>query len=476
MDLLVRARKYIEERELLTPGETLVVGVSGGPDSLCLLDVLHRLAVDWRLHLHVAHLNHGLRPEAAAEADGVRAGAEAYGWPFHTETVDVRAQAAEHQQSIEEAARHCRYEFLGRVASAVGAGGIAVAHTADDQAETVLMHFLRGSGLAGLRGMLPKSNLGGGTGEANLQAAPFPVIRPLLSVTRVEVEAYCAERGLHPVQDPSNADTTFFRNRLRHDLLPELAAYNPNIRAVLNRTAEVAAGEYELLERVLADDWKRVVQAEGLAIEFRRERWLALTLPEQRLLLRRAIHRLRAEERDVDFAPLDQAVRFTHRAGPGRSCEVLAGLRLKVTAEALILHDEAYQPVRADLPRLVNGGLAMGWRFEKETLAAAPVTPLEPLADHWQVFVDADHAPAGQLYLRTRWPGDRFQPLGMDGHSLKLSDFFINLKIDEGLRDGWPLVVCGDDIVWVAGLRLDERFKVTPGTTTVLRLSFSKDA
>lgn len=473
MDLLARVRVYIEEQALWRPGEAVVVGVSGGPDSVCLLDLLHRLAQDWRMQLHVAHLNHGLRAhtEAVAEAALVRLQAETLGLPFQTETADVRAYAAQHKQSIEEAARNCRYEFLARVARSVEAACVAVAHTADDQAETVLMHILRGSGLAGLRGMLPKTARGD-------PSSVIQVIRPLLQVSRAEVETYCAERGLQPVRDPSNTDVTFFRNRLRHELLPDLETYNPNIRAVLGRMAEVAAGEHDLLEHVITDLWKRVVLAEGLAVEFRRERWLALSVPEQRALLRRAIHRLRANERDVDFTPLEHAVRFTHRAGPGRSCEVLAGLRLKITAEALILQDDAYHPVRTELPLLIDGQLPADWRFDIERLPLE-VESFAQRATHpnaWQTWVDADRLEGRPLRLRARRPGERFQPLGLNGHSLKLSDFFINTKIDESVRDRWPLVVCGDDIVWVVGLRLDERFKVTPATKLAWRLSMTKVA
>lgn len=472
MDLLTRVRTDLEVQELLRPGQTVVVGISGGPDSLCLLDVLHRLAVDWNLRVQVAHLNHRLRPEAAVEAEFVRAEAEQRDLPFHTETCEVRAYAAQHKQSMEEAARNCRYAFLTRLAEQIGAAHIAVAHTADDQAETVLMHVLRGSGLAGLRGMLPKTEMRNlGFASPNAQW-PLALIRPLLHVSRTEVVAYCAEHHLTPVQDPSNTDITFFRNRLRHELLPELETYNPNIRAVLSRTADVAAGEHELLERSVADLWKRVVLAEGLAIEFRRERWLALTVPEQRALLRRAIQRLRADERDVDFAPLEHAVRFTHRARPGRSCEVLAGLKLKIASQAILLHDEAYRPVRADMPLLTNGILTAGWRFDSRRLET--FTELETNTDPWHVWVDAKRLENTRLHLRTRFPGDRIQPLGMNGHSLKLSDVFINAKIDRALRDRWPLVVNGDDIVWVAGLRLDERFKVTPDTQIVLHLSFTK--
>jgi tRNA(Ile)-lysidine synthase len=469
MTVLERVRLYIEEQTLLTPGAAVVVGVSGGPDSLCLLDLLQRLSGEWRLSLHVAHLNHNLRPEAAAEAELVRAEAERRDLPFHTETADVRAHAHHAKQSIEEAARHLRYDFLARVARAAEASLIAVAHTADDQAETVLMHFLRGSGLAGLRGMRPK--LVSGKWDRDTHHLPLTIIRPLLLVSRSEVEAYCAERGLRPVHDPTNADTTYFRNRLRHELLPELETYNPNIRAALGRMAEVAAGEHELLGEVVEALWKRIARA-GLQVEFDRERWLTLTVPEQRALLRRAIHYLRAAERDVDFAPLERAVRFSRRAGPGRRCEVLGGLQLKITAAAIILRDEHYQPVRAETPLLdERGQLAPEWRFIAEHLAPGAWSLADATA--WRVYVDAALL-AGPLHVRGRFPGDRFQPLGLGGHRVKLSDFMINAKVDEALRDRWPLVVCGEDIVWVAGLRVDERYKVTEATQSVLCLTFIK--
>ncbi len=479
MMVLDRVRQYIEEQDLLTPSAVVVVGVSGGPDSLCLLDLLQRLSAEWRLTLHVAHLNHHLRPEAAAEAERVRAEAEQRGWPFHTEAADVRAHAQHAQQSIEEAARHLRYDFLARVARAAEASVIAVAHTADDQAETVLMHFLRGCGLAGLRGMLPKTEVRGEKWEVRelhpTSHLPSPtsifLIRPLLLISRAEVEAYCAERGLRPVHDPTNADTTYFRNRLRHELLPELETYNPNLRAVLGRMAAVAAGEHELLGEVVDALWKRNARA-GLQVEFDRERWLTLTVPEQRALLRRAIHYLRVEERDVDFAPLERAVRFSRRAAPGRRCEVLGGLQLKITTTAIILRDEHYQPVRADTPLLTAAGqLAPEWRFTAERLAPGAWSLADATA--WRVYVDAAQV-LGPLHVRGRFPGDRFQPLGLGGHRVKLSDFMINAKVDEALRERWPLVVCGDDIVWVAGLRLDERFKVTEATPSVLRLAFTK--
>lgn len=467
-------RRYVEAHQLFRPGARLVLGVSGGPDSLCLLDVLTELSGDWNLALYVAHLNHGLRAEAAAEAERVRAEADARGWRFFLEEVDTGAYAASRRLSREEAARVLRYDFLARTAQRVGATAIAVAHTADDQAETVLMHFLRGSGLAGLKGMLPKTDIGDWRLEID---RPSPIsnlalVRPLLSTARAAVEAYCAARGLQPVYDASNADTTFFRNRLRHELLPLLATYNPNIRAVLGHTSEVLAGEYEIVQRAVDQAWRTLACIEDERIVFELSDWRSLDLPLQRALLRRAVSHLRAHLRDVDFAPIESAVRFSRSAPPGRACDVVAGLCLAVEAKRLVLRAWDYeQAAPGDLPLLDgDAALSAGWRFVASEWPSG-LPDFEAEATAWRQFVDAD-ALAGPLRLRPPRPGDRFQPLGLGGHSAKLSDFFINQKVPAALRSRWPLVVSGEAIVWVAGLRLDERFRVTGATRRVMRLEF----
>jgi tRNA(Ile)-lysidine synthase len=470
MNALVRVRRFIEEHALLRPRARLVVGVSGGPDSLCLLDLLHRL--EWGLELHVAHLNHGLRPDAARDAEFVRAEAVARGLSFHLEVADTRAHAAEHRLSIEEAARELRYACLNRVAVEVGAATLAVAHTADDQAETVLMHFLRGSGAAGLRGMLPQTELGDWRLNAPIANSPLTLVRPLLGMTRAEVEAYCLERSLRPIHDATNADTTFFRNRLRHELLPTLESYNPNIRAVLTRTAEVMAGEYELLQQSLAELWADYAQVEAERVAFERARWQTLTVPAQRALLRRAVQHLRPGLRDVDFAPLEAALQFSQHADTGRACDVTHGLCLAVDYAAFVLRNwDAEVAAAADVPLLtVAGALSPGWWFHAEPVEIT--ADIESASSRWRVFVDAAQLLAPPT-VRARLDGDRFQPLGMNGHSLKLSDFMINRKVPAALRERWPLVVSGVAIVWVAGLQLDDRFKITPATQRVLKLEFT---
>ena len=218
----------LRDRCGLAMDQTIVVGVSGGPDSLCLLDGFVRLGYP----VIAAHFDHQLRPESGQDAAVVEAKVKSLGVPYQRGNADVRSIAEDKHQSIEEAARHSRYTFLFGVARERGAHAVAVGHTADDQVETVVMHFLRGSGLSGLRGMLYSTIL-------HSYDASIPVVRPLLDVWRTETESYCRIRGLEPVYDKSNEILDYLRNKIRHELIPQLETYNPGIRKVLWRSASV---------------------------------------------------------------------------------------------------------------------------------------------------------------------------------------------------------------------------------------------
>jgi tRNA(Ile)-lysidine synthase len=233
---------------LLASSEKFVVGVSGGPDSLALLHVLARVVGPTRLV--AAHLNHGYRETAVAEADFVREISGSWGIAFEVSTVDLPLVAQQSGDSLEEAGRKARYAFLHEVAAAHGTHYLAVGHHADDQAETVLMNLLRGSGLRGLRGMLPVTPLA--------EAPDYYVLRPFLTVNRADIETYCQEHALTPVFDESNEDISFFRNRIRQELLPLLEDYNAGVRTHLRQLAAMAAADVALLDSLTADAWAQV--------------------------------------------------------------------------------------------------------------------------------------------------------------------------------------------------------------------------
>lgn len=463
-------------RPLWTENDTLVIGVSGGPDSLALLHLLVKGKLHRPNRIIVGHLNHRLRPSAADEADFVARICEQWGLKYEMGVVDVAGLAKRDSLTLEEAARVARYRFLGRVALEAGGRHVVVGHTADDQAETVLMHFIRGAGLAGLRGMAPDSALHRFSG--------IRLLRPLLNVSRGEILAYCRAHGLKPVYDPSNEDLTFFRNRLRHELLPLLQQYNPQIRERLLRTAEVVRADVAFLDAKTDEALASLITRQGDDfIRMDLERWRELPLSLRRRTLRHAVWRLRKSLRDVSYAPLEQARRVAESGSVGAKSGLPGNLVLEVEYDALQLHGaEADRPAKA--PQLSPGAsialgvpgtaeLENGWELRAAVREIGETKePIED-SDSWHEAVDADTA--GNLVVRTRRAGERIQPFGMGGKSMKVSDLMINEKIPARLRDGWPIVANEHHAVWIVGLRIDNRVCIHNRTQRVIQLSCVRD-
>lgn len=446
----------------------LVVGVSGGPDSLTLLHVLEQLLQPEQLV--VAHLDHGLRPSSAAEA---RCAAEAArGMRFFAERVDVAELGRVQGLSIEEAGRTARYDFLVRVARQEGAPIVAVGHHADDQAETILMHLLRGSGLAGLQGMQPVSRLP--------NAPDLWLWRPLLRVTREKIEGYVIEQGLEPAHDESNADTGFLRNRLRHELLPILEHYNPQIRRRLVEMANLVAADEAVLQDLTDDIWRDIALAEGdTRVELRRDRWRSLPLALRRRVLRRAITTLRPELRDVGYRTLEAARRVAEDDQSGSSRADLPGdvmLRAGYKSIYVVAGEDDLtrghpQLSTADtsLALAVPGfvALADGWQITSEWVGAWSEEVVQHNRDPWTAYIS--HGSDTQLTIRPRRPGERIRPLGLGGEK-KLKEVMIDRKIPTHLRRQWPMVANDEHVVWVVGHILDERASVGRDSGRVVRL------
>jgi tRNA(Ile)-lysidine synthetase-like protein len=501
--LAARVRDAFERNRLTVPGDTVVIGVSGGPDSLCLLHVLCELSPVLSLTLHVAHLNHQMRSEDA-DADAAFVAKLASDWtiPATIESADVPALARSCKLAPEEAARRARYAFLSRVAGQIGAQTIAVAHNADDQTETVLMHWLRGSGLAGLRGMLPATPLADyrllGEQEAERPEPQIPdflihhphsltLIRPLLDIPRSDIEAYCVQHNLKPRFDRSNLDTTYYRNRLRHELIPILETYNVNIREVVRRSAFLVAADYELLREQLEVVWGQVVSAESdRAVTFDLAAWRALPLALKRSTLREAIHRLRRALRNIDFVHVENAVEILGAGKTGAQATLPQGLMLSIGYDTFSVADEDFQylpdspllPTERPVPVVLPGRTRLPesvWTLEAEVSPRSTVTDENLTAAlGWEAYMDAAIVGRSPV-LRPRHPGDRFCPLGMGGRSKRVNEFMINEKIPASWRDHVPLLVNEDgQIVWVCGWRLDERACVTTDTQQVAWLCFTR--
>jgi tRNA(Ile)-lysidine synthase len=473
--------QILKENCRLDPARPVLVGVSGGPDSLCLLHVLWQLGYP----LVVAHYNHGLRPEAEADAAAVGLAAAGLGLSFVTERGDVRAAAETNRLSIEEAARQKRYQFLFEQARQVSAQAVAVGHTADDQVETVLMHLLRGAGLSGLGGMRYRARLA-------IWSEEIPLVRPLLGVWREEVERYITEQGLAPVLDESNLDPSFYRNRLRRQLLPYLQAYNPRVKELLWQTASLLQEDEAVLEVAVEAAWMDCLLEKGegaLALAF--TPLLGLPTGLQRRVLRRALSCLRPGLRDISYDTVRRALSFLSSPAAGGQIDLADGLRLWREGERVWIAGWS-----ADLPtggwpavpdqesrELTAPGrlrLGDGWVLEASILAAVPEPGEAPwrrseAPDPFSAWLDLDRL-ALPLQVRARRPGDRFRPLGLGGHSLKLSDYFINAKLPQRARLAWPLVLSAGEIAWLPGFAPGEAFRFTPDTRRVLHLRLSQEA
>jgi len=460
---------------------TLVVAASGGPDSSALLYCLHRLQDSHRLKLHVAHLNHNFRGEEAYEDARFAARmAQDLGLPA---TVEKR-EAIDYQRergisSFEQAARELRYAFVAEVAGQVGAAAVAVGHTADDLAETVLLHILRGTGLHGLRGM------------AELSSWPWPqhppglrLFRPLLEATKEETAACCRELGRSYREDSGNTLPRFTRNRVRHQLLPQLAAeYNPQVRQALVRLARSANLELDFLEGELDKAWPRLAPASlsGGALALERRALLALHPLLQRLALRRGYALAAEGPHRLEEPHLLAMSQLAQQGHSGQSMPLPGGYWLHVTANQLVFTANAQLPcpypmlsrsfalALPDAAGAIRETLSEGWRVRAELLAWDGMTGDDPLT----AYLDPACAQGG-LAVRARQHGDRFQPLGM-AQEKKLQDYLTDSKMPRSWRDRVPLVAAQRGIAWVVGCRIAHWSRVPedhPVGAPVLRLAF----
>ena len=450
----------------------LVVGVSGGPDSVCLLHILAAAQKKLGLSLHVAHLDHGLRgAEAEADAAYVARLAEGLGLPATVEKRDVRAHRRGRKGlSLEMAAREVRYAFFADVMRAQSASTLALAHTAADQAETVLLHVLRGSGLGGVRGLRPVGPWPVRAGDAS-----WKVVRPLLDVPRARTEAYCRDRALEPRSDSTNRDPAFLRNRVRWELLPLLRRYNPRVEHALSRLARAAGDDLDFLDERVAEAWPTVVRSDARGLVIDAQGLARLPAALQRHICMRALEEAlgpSVEGQGVTAAYVE-AMLGALRKSAGRSLRLPDGLVLSVEYGGLVLgrapeSRSPFPPLAGEHTLRVPGETQLpGWRVTARVVAREEV---RALPTGYQAAFDRDAA-GDSLVVRARRPGDRFQPLGMADEK-KLQDCMVDAKVPRLWRGRIPLVCSERGVLWVVGWRIGERVKVTERTSRVLLLEF----
>jgi tRNA(Ile)-lysidine synthase len=467
--LEARVLGFIQEHCPIPSRSQLLVAVSGGPDSVCLLHILVKLKEELGVGLQVAHLNHQLRgAESDADAQYVVNLSQGLGVQATIARHDVRAYQAQKRISLEEAAREVRYNFLASLARNIGASQIAIGHTRDDNIETILMHLIRGSGTRGLQGLAPLVTWQTAEGSITL-------LRPLLEVNREETQGYCQKHNLMPRLDSSNLSLSPLRNRIRLKLLPQLKSYNPRIAEALLRTACIATDDLAFLEQEGTRLFNQIALKQEDMIILDKEPFLKLPPSLKRQVLRSSLDKLIGNLKDIEARHIEEMMDVLSKpAGrrlslPGGLTFIIEYARYLVGKDPLAL--SPFPPLEQEVTLAVPGKTRLpGGEIEAHIVAREQMAEE---ADRFSARFDFDKT-GDKLTMRSRKPGDRFQPLGLS-QTKKLNEFMIDSKIPRLWRKSVPLVSSPQQIIWVVGWRIDDRVKVREETKRVLYLNFRHD-
>lgn len=445
---------------MLSGGERILIGLSGGPDSVSLLYILNHLKDRFRLALFAIYVDHGLRPdETPAEIEFCRRLCNNLSVPFSTKSIDVITFAKTYSINKQEAARQLRYKTIEETAYEIKAHKIALGHTADDQAETLLMRLFRGSGTTGLAGIPPVRR---------------NIIRPLIEVERMEIERFLDEKNINFIIDSSNLKKDYLRNKIRLSLMPMLKEFNPDIIRTLSKTAEIFREEEKYFEIIVT---KTLMKLFSRKTDTRVELFLAPLEIMDKVILRRALRRVIDETRGlrgISFIHIEDIIELIKNGKPGDRVYLPKNIRVIKEYSMLILTSEPpvklythVLPVPGEVVLKEAGHIIIASILEEQDLNIDKHGHLKPFA----VF-DADKI-TSPLTVRARKNGDFFYPLGF-GKRKKLQDFFVDMKVPRDERDSIPIVLSGDDIIWIAGHRGDERFRISRETRNFLKLELKK--
>ena len=454
----------VRKTGLIEKGDCILVGLSGGPDSVCLLHVLVSLADQFGLTLFAAHLNHNLRGLDANE-DAAFAMRFAKSMDIHclVKSEQVEDVARNEKLSLEEAGRKCRYRFLDEVAAKIDANKIAVAHHLNDQAETVLLHLIRGAGLSGLAGMKRQRER---------------LIRPLLGVSRKDIMAYCARHELPYCLDSTNDEPVVRRNRIRLEIIPMLESINPQLVESLGRTAALIR-EDEMTLNDMADEW---VRRHGFKEPdaYRMDKTHLLEQPEALVsrIIRLAYREVSLEHHTLQWVHVNQMQKALDRQGRERWFQLPGGVRALFTRDEVIFYSKPQKTASTpSMPEVVLKNPGITWLPQRRgRIRCCPVKKGHPLrTEHqpWSQLIAADHL-SSDLTVRTRLPGDRWQPLGLQG-TKSLRKTFIDWKLSQEVRDQCLLVCHEDQILWVVGQQVSETVRITENTQKKLLLEYAPE-
>jgi len=457
MAMLERVRQYIRTHQMFTPGELVIVAVSGGPDSVALLHLLDKIKGELGIDIHVFHLDHGLRGDQSAE-DALFVRQLADRLNLASTIVGLGPEVLKRRGgSLQAAARLQRLEELCLLAQRLSTNKVAVGHNQDDQAETVLMRVLRGTGLRGLTGIHPARQVNGLT-----------FVRPLLATPRLQIDQYCRDNELLPRYDESNSRPDYLRNRIRLELLPMLRReYNPAILRNLADMAGVLQEEDALMEEIASEALARAAN-HNEERSYLAKNLLAEQVAVLRRSLRMAARRVMGPDYDLGLQPITNVIQLLLKSHGSHRLDLPGGLQAFVEYG----HLQFVQPQAQTFT-------ASEWQISPSGVTEIPELGIRVLASHetglrtWgTACFDQDLLP-GPLTLRFRNQGDRIYPVGMKG-SKKLQDILVDAKVPQRIRGQIPLLTSGEEVCWLIGYRLDRRFLATDSTTNPLLLRVTK--
>ena len=446
----------VETTNLIKYNDRIVIGVSGGPDSVCLFDILVKLRDKYNLKLFVVHINHSIRKEADIEQEYVRDLSKRFNVQFFYKKIDVKKVAESEKKSLEEVARNIRYREFFKIKADVNANKIAVAHNANDNIETMLMNLSRGAGIVGLCG---------------IQEENGDIIRPLLSITREEILEYVNSNEIKVFFDKTNSESEYTRNKIRNIIIPEFIKINPNFIETASRSLSILEGQKNILLSMIDEKYKEVRLDKGV---LNKSKLLELPYELQLEVLRKGINEYNGNLVDISFNNLNNAMNIISSSQSGRTIEIFPNLKIEISYDVLKFYNSDKEDVEFCYEVNFDGETYIPELNKKIISKIVNVSEVpSKFEDKNKCFFDIEKI-GKKVYVRNKREGDSFLPTGMLGRKT-IKKFFSDLKISSDERNKIPLIVTDDEVVWVIGYRSSRKFLKDKTTKEVIILEYGEN-